>query len=266
MGIIESIVLGIVEGATEFVPVSSSGHLVLVHKLFEGTAVGSVGFDAVIQFATALAVVVYFWRDILRLIQTFFKWITGKVVAVEDSTMLLAIILGTIPALVFGLILEKKLDTVFRNVWLVAIALLAGSILMYFADRYTKQTSTLTVKKGVIIGFFQSLALFTGFSRSGATISGGLILGFTREAAARFSFLLSLPIILGSGLLKLYEMLHKGGLVNGQGLPLIISSIVAFGVGLASIHFLLNYLKNHPLKVFVWYRVVLAVVIVILLV
>ena len=265
MSLFESIILGIVQGATEFLPVSSSGHLIITRILFNGSAVGSIAYDAVLQLATVLAVLVYFWKDITKLVKTFFSWIFRKPVTKEDSVMLKAILFGTVPALILGLLLEETMDTVFRASEMVAFALLFGSVLMFLAEKYAKQIHALTPKKGFFIGLFQSLALIPGVSRSGATISGGLFLGLKRETAARFSFLLSFPIIAGSGLKKLLDLIQSGGLSGGEWSPIIVSSLVAFIVGLFAIHFLITFLKKHSLSVFIWYRVILAIGILIFL-
>ncbi|MGB8815756.1 MAG: undecaprenyl-diphosphatase UppP [Minisyncoccia bacterium] len=289
---LDLIILGFTEGITEFLPISSSGHLILIRDILGMKTNFDLSFDAVLQLATGLALVVYFWKDIWNLIKTFFSFLTfrrrsGSIPSVIESetkqsrTLILAIILGTIPAVVGGLLLQKQMDTIFRNLHLVAYVLIAGSIVMYLAELYSKHLSvlstspviasedgaiqsSLTIKKGIAIGFFQCLSLLPGFSRSGATISGGLFMGLTREQAARFSFLLSIPIIIGSGLLKLFELIHSHEL-GGLGLPLLVGSLVAFVTGLVVVHYLLRFLKSHKLNVFVYYRVILAILILILL-
>jgi len=238
--VISNVILGLVQGLTEFIPVSSSGHLILAREFL--TLHGNdLAFDAVLQFATILAVLVYFWKDLWGLL---FDWKKLRIV-----------ILATIPAVIAGVLLEDYMETVFRNVILVALTLVLGSVIMVAAEYFAKKNKELTIKNGIIIGLFQCLALVPGMSRSGMTISGGLFAGLDREAATRFSFVLSFPIIFGSGLKKAIEMpsIDAG---------LIYASIVAFLVGLAAIHFLIKYLKNHSLRVFVWYRIVLAIAII----
>lgn len=269
MNILQAVILGAVQGLTEFIPVSSSGHLILAHNILGTVSASDLSFDAVLQLATVLAVLVYFWKDLFRLLKTFVSLIFLKPVEQKEKTLLHAIIIGTIPALLLGLLLESRMETVFRNASFVALALLLGSILMFFAEKYArtnfvKQNVTITKSRGFIIGLFQSLALFSGVSRSGATISGGLFSGLTRAEATRFSFLLSFPIIFGSGLKKLFDLSELGQL-SSIGLPLVIASVVSFIVGLMSIKFLINYLKNHSLNIFVWYRIVLATVILLFL-
>ena len=260
MHIISSIILGIVEGATEFVPISSSGHLIIARDILGWNGPGGLTFDAILQLAAALALVVYFWKDIWRLIKSFFALISRKSVEHKDRVMIFAIILGTIPAVIGGLLLEKQMSTIFRSAELVAWVLLLGSAFMYFAEKIATKNKELTVGKGFWVGVFQCLALVPGFSRSGATISGGLFLGLNREDAARFSFLLSIPIILGSGAKELLGVVHTG-IVGASSLDLLAGSVTAFIVGLLAIGFLMKYLKNHTLNLFVWYRVILALVV-----
>ncbi len=233
------LLLGFIQGLTEFIPVSSSGHLILFRELF-GIHGNDLAFDAVLQFATILAVLVYFWKDLWALL---FDWKKLKI-----------IILATIPAVIVGLLLESYMETVFRNVTLLAATFILGSIIMLVAEKYAQQNKELNIKNGFVIGLFQCLALVPGMSRSGMTISGGLFTGLNREQATRFSFLLSFPIILGSGLKKLLDLpeIHS---------ELVWASAVAFVVGLASIHFLITFLRNHTLKTFAYYRIVLAIVI-----
>ncbi|MEN9622196.1 MAG: hypothetical protein RLZZ67_630 [Candidatus Parcubacteria bacterium] len=260
MNLIHSAVLGLVQGLTEFIPVSSSAHLIFVRSLLGENGATGLAFDAVLQLATILAVVIYFRKDLWRLLVSLMRWVGQKEVVETDKTMIKALIIGTIPAVVAGLLLEKYMETVFRGLPLIALTLILGSILFFVAEKYAKGDSTLTLKKGVIVGLFQCLALIPGMSRSGMTISGGLFMGLTREAAARFSFLLSFPIIFGSGLKKLLD-LYKGGLIGSIGPDLLLASAIAFVVGLISIHFLITFLKNNSLRSFAWYRIALAVVI-----
>ena len=209
MSILVAMILGFIEGATEFLPVSSSGHLIIARQIFGINTAGGLSFDAVLQLATSLALLVYFWRDIWNLAISFFDWIRGREVSDGQKTLIKVIILGTIPAVIFGLLLEKKMDTVFRNIHLVALTLILGSILFWIAERFAKQNKVLNLGRGIAVGFFQCLALVPGVSRSGATISGGLLLGLSKEEAVRFSFLLSIPVLFGSGLKKLFEVSFK---------------------------------------------------------
>lgn len=258
----DSITLGIVQGLTEFLPISSSGHLIFFRDILNLNVEYGLSFDAVLQLATTLAILVYFRKDICNLAKDFLRLITRK--EVENKVMLLAVIVGTIPALLLGLILEGYMDTIFRNSYLVAGTLFIGGLLMLLVEKVATQDKELTVKRGLIIGFFQSLALIPGMSRSGMTIAGGLFTGITREKATRFSFILAFPILLGSGLKKLYD-LNSEGVLDIVGMDLFVGSVTAFIVGLLAIHYLLKYLRSHSLRVFVWYRWIVAVLILILL-
>lgn len=222
--------------------------------------VGTLSFDAILQLATGLAVLVYFWKDILNLIIALFNWIFKKPTEEKYRSMIMPLIIGSIPAVILGMLLQKYMDTTFRGTHVVAYTLIAGAILFYLAEKYAKQDSKINYKKGFWIGVFQCFALVPGFSRSGATISGGLFTGLTREAATRFSFLLSLPIIFGSGLKKVWDLVQTGALTQVE-FPLIIGSIFAFISGLLAIHFLLKFLRNHSLNYFGVYRVLLAIII-----
>ncbi len=255
-----AIILGFVEGATEFLPISSSGHLIIARHLLGVNDLGGLTFDAVLQLATTFAIVVYFWRDIWYMVMTFKDIVLKKPVMEKDRVLLYSIIIGTIPAVVFGLLLEKYMDTVFRNVELVALTLVLGSILFWFAQQFATKDKELSLKRGVVIGFYQCLALIPGVSRSGATISGGLLSGLSQEEAVRFSFLLSIPVLLGAGLKKVLEVRHEL-FTTSYGSSLLLGSFVAFVTGLVAINFLIRYLKNNNLDVFIYYRIGLAIAI-----
>ncbi len=263
MDFFQSAILGLVQGLTEFIPVSSTGHLIIARHLLGLDLVGTISFDAILQLATGVALICYFWRDIWNIIK------------LRNTKLLLALVVGTIPAIVFGLLLEKYMDTYLRGTHVVAISLIAGSVLFYFAEKTSGNLSTLNVgtnrseslpevsfRQSLFVGLFQCLALVPGFSRSGATISGGLFNGLSREMAARFSFLLSIPIIFGSGLKKFLDIYQDGQLATLEH-SLFIAAIFAFISGLLAVHFLLKFLKNHSLNYFGVYRILLAIVILI---
>lgn len=254
---LNSILLGFVQAVTEFLPISSSGHLIIFRDLTNTQFAYGLAFDAVLQLATTLAVVVYFRKDIYRLIISFFKFCFGKLDDQADKIMIVAIIIGTIPAVFFGFLLEDLMDTTFRNSLLVAGTLILGAIVMYLADKYSKQDKEVSIKNGLVVGLFQSLALIPGMSRSGMSISGGLLMGLKREVAIRFSFLLAIPVLLGSGAKKIID-LGSTGLLSSIGSELIFGTITAFLVGLLAIKFLITYLKNNSFNIFIWYRLVLA--------
>ena len=260
MDSVSAIILGVVQGVTEFLPISSSGHLVLMHTLLGEKGGGSLAFDAVLQLATVLAVIVYFFDEIYLMVQTVMRKLGRLPVHEKDLTMVKALAIGTIPAVILGLFLESYMETIFReSPLLIAGVLVLGSMLFMYAE-YTYDNCyhdrELTPKMGWKIGLFQVLALVPGFSRSGATIAGGMLLGLSRSDAARFSFLLSVPIILGSGLKKLFELITSDIAVLWT--PLILASVTAFVVGLLSIHFMLSFVRKHTLWPFIWYRIILA--------
>ncbi len=244
------LVLGVVQGLTEFLPVSSTGHLIVVRELLPLSPNEGLAVDAVLHLATAFAVALYFRRDLVRLARSALAWVGGGVVEAVDRTLLIALVIGTLPAVVLGILFQDTIEHVFREPQWVAYALIAGSVLFFVAERVGKQQRELSVGRGFIIGLFQALALVPGISRSGATISGGLLLGLKREDAARFAFLLSFPVILGAGLLKMGEVEMSGGV--------ILAFIAAFVSGLAAISFLMKYLRTNSLDIFIVYRLILA--------
>lgn len=265
MTTLQSLLLGTVEGLTEFLPVSSSGHLIMIREWLHINTENGLAFDAIIQLGTILAAYFYFWTDIKRLAIAGWKLLTRQTSSVNehDRSLVIGIILGTIPAILLGLLLKHAMETTFRSAEIVAYMLLAGSILFVFAERYAKQTRSVpSIAQSWWIGIFQTLALIPGVSRSGATISGGLFLGLRRDMATRFSFLLSLPIITGSGLLEIISVARHGA-ADFSLFSLIIGFVTSFMFGYICIRWLMTYLKSHSLMAFVWYRCALALIILI---
>jgi undecaprenyl-diphosphatase len=233
------------------------------------TAQNALAYDAVLQLATGLAIVVYFFPDLSRLFTVFLRMVGGMATEANDKALVIAVMVGTIPALILGIFLEELMETAFRSPLLVAFVLVAGSCLLAYAEFHSgmraneniqKGDISISPKRGLLIGCFQALALIPGMSRSGATIAGGLILGLTRYEATRFSFLLAVPIILGSGGKKLLELLANESLVALT--PMLIGAGTAFMVGLIAIHFMLIFVRTHSLWPFIWYRIALALVVV----
>ncbi len=258
MDALNSALFGLLQGLTEFLPVSSTGHLVLLHEVF-GAGDNDMAFDAVLQLATVLAVVIYFRRDIFDMVNAVLRQLSRLPVNQKEITLAYALLAGTIPAIIFGLMLESYMETIFRSPLFVAGVLVAGSVLFMIAEWVyitKKRDDKVTVMKGFKIGLFQCLALMPGFSRSGASIAGGMILGLTRAEAARFSFLLAVPVILGSGLKKLLDLMMAGGSVAWG--DLAVAALVAFLAGLFAIHFMLSFVRRHTLWPFIWYRLILA--------
>lgn len=265
MSVLEAIVLGIVQGLTEFLPVSSSGHLRIVPALFGWDDPGAA-FTAVIQLGTMLAVVLYFWADLWRI---GVAWLRGLRDAEArrhpDSRMGWYLVIGTIPIGVFGVLFADQIESGARDLRLIATTLIVLGLVLLAAERVgdrRKDLDDLGVRDGVAIGLAQSLALVPGVSRSGSTISAGLFLGYDRETAARFSFLLSVPAIVGSGL---YELKEIGGADSPGAVPTLIAAVVSFIVGYAAIAWLLRWLTSHSTIVFVVYRVGLGILLVVLL-
>jgi undecaprenyl-diphosphatase len=263
VGWFEAVVLGIVQGLTEFLPVSSSAHLRIVGALAGWDDPGAA-FTAIIQIGTELAVLVYFARDIGRIVLAWLLSLVGRRKGDPDARMGWLIILGSIPIVLLGLIFQNRIETTFRDLRIVAIALVAFSLLLYWADRVgvkKGQLGDLTVGDGVIFGFAQSLALIPGVSRSGGTITAGLFIGYTREAAARYSFLLAIPAVLGSGLYEAYDSLKGDGAHTVEWGPTALATVISFGVGLSVIAWLLRYLNHGSFTPFVVYRIVVGLLV-----
>lgn len=272
MGILEAIILGIVQGLTEFLPISSSAHLRIVGDLFPNLGDPGVTFTAVTQIGTEAAVVIYFWHDIKRIIAKWFQalpfgpWKNRVPTDDPDVRMGWIVIIGSIPIVVLGLLFEDAIDSVFRNLYLTALMLALFAVILGLADRFgarKKPLESMTLRDGLILGFAQSMALVPGVSRSGGTITVGLLLGYTRSAAARVSFLLAIPAVLGSGFYRLFTDDGTGPQVGA--LPLLAATATAFVVGYAVIVWFLKLVETSSYMPFVIYRLLLAGVVVVLL-
>ncbi len=261
MDAFQAIVLGIVQGLTEFLPISSSGHLRIVPAFFGWDDPGAA-FTAVVQIGTMAAVLLYFRRDLWRIASAWVRSLRDR----EERRTLDArlgwyIILGTIPISVLGLAFKDPIETEFRSLTLIGTTLIVFGLVMLLAEKVSRrerELDSLTVRDGVVIGCAQALALVPGVSRSGATISAGLFLNFDRTAAARYSFLLSVPAVVLSGLFELRRA-GQGGLPVGA---TVVATLLAFVTGYASIAFLLRYLVRHSIGVFVGYRVILGALVI----
>lgn len=265
---IEAIILGLVQGVTEFIPVSSSAHIRVVGELLPGATDPGTAFTAISQIGTEVAVLVYFWRDIMRIIRAWIAAIAGRLSHNDpDARMGWLIIIGTIPIVVLGLLFEDAIDTVFRSMWLVATMFVVFGLVLALADSYgsrKKPLEDLSITDGVLYGLAQSLALVPGVSRAGGTISAGLFLGYTREAAARYSFLLAVPAVFGSGFYKLFQSLGEasGPYTMGQTL---LATVVGFAVGYVIIGWFLKYVSTNSYTLFVNYRILVGLAIYLLL-
>lgn len=253
--LLRSMLLGTLQGLTEFLPISSSAHLAIVPQLL-GWGDPGAAYTAVIQIGTELAVLLYFWRDIWSIGS---GWLRGLVSADARSTrewqMGWFVIIGSLPIVLLGVALKDVIEQDFRNLWVVGTTLIVLGIVLGIADRLgrrTKQLDALTMRDAVLLGGAQALALIPGVSRSGATISMGLFLGYDRAAATRYAFLLAIPAVVGAGLFELKEI-PGGDNAYGVG-PTIVGAVVAFVVGLGVIHWLLRYVSTHSFMPFVLYR------------
>lgn len=266
MGIFEAVLLGIIQGLTEFLPVSSSAHLRIASELM-GIGDAGAAFTAITQLGTEAAVVVFFWRDIVRIIGRWFQALVGRVPR-RDPDALLGwwIILGSIPIVVLGLLFQDLIDTGLRSLWFVATALIVFGLLLGWADRVGAQRFELKQmnwRHALVYGAAQSLALIPGVSRSGGTITAGRLMGYTREQAARYSFLLAIPAVFGSGGYKLVRAID-----DPSEAPLgltFVATLVAFVVALIVIGIFMKYISRGSFLPFVVYRVALGVVIITLL-
>jgi undecaprenyl-diphosphatase len=260
----QAIVLGIVQGLTEFLPVSSTAHLRIV-PAFAGWEDPGAAFTAVVQLGTMAAVLIYFRADLWRIITTWFRSLRDPALRGElDARMGWYIGLGTIPIAVFGFIFSDQIESGGRDLYLIGCALIVMGLVLLYAEHVSTRTRDLSDIRGsdaALMGFAQALALVPGVSRSGATITGGLFAGFDRESAARYSFLLSIPAVVLSGLFELRKIGDPGG---AGFLPTVLATLLAFIVGYASIAWMLRWLTSHSTVVFVIYRVALGSLVIVL--
>ena len=265
--ILKAILLGVVQGLTEFLPVSSTAHLRIIPSFFGWGDIGA-SYTAVMQVGTMIAIILYFRNDLMNMVKSTLLSLKTRDFNSKDTKLFIMIILGTIPIVILGFLLKDFIRHEFRNMYVVASSLIFFSLVLWFADRYTKKTvnmEKLGYADGLIIGFFQALALIPGASRSGSTISGAFFRNMTREDAARFSFLLSIPAVLLSGTYELFSQRAELMRADSAILSLIIATIVSGVVGYWSIGFLLSFIKKHSMNLFVIYRILFGILIIILL-
>jgi undecaprenyl-diphosphatase len=274
MDIIQAIILGIVQGATEFIPVSSSAHLVLVPWALGWPNPGLL-FDTMLHWGTLAAVVTYFWREWIAVIRAFFRslfmrgpWNSapGGRLADPDSRLAWGLILGTLPAVIVGFLFKDFIESLFGTPLAVGAFLLVTAALLAIAERIGKRERSLdqlNLPDSLVVGIGQAIAIAPGISRSGATMAAGMGRGLTREGAARFSFMLATPAILGAGVLQLYDVVRGTGTMTSSPLAVVAGTLTAAVVGYLVIRFLLNYLRRGTLYVFAAYCAVIGAIVVV---
>ncbi|MBK5232057.1 MAG: undecaprenyl-diphosphate phosphatase [Thermoleophilia bacterium] len=268
MDLLQSIILGFLQGLTEFLPISSSGHLLIFPAIFGWEDPGAA-FTAVIQLGTEAAVLIYFRQDLWNITTTWLRSLRDPTLRTDpNARMGWYLVAATVPIAILGLAFSDQIETAARNLWLVGTTLIVFGIVLGFSDNIgskKRQIEELSMRDGVLIGFAQSLALIPGVSRSGATISAGLFLGLNRAAAARFSFLLAVPAVVISGLYELSKIIKGEEAVGVPFVNIALATLVAFVTGYAVIAWFLRYLANNSFAIFVGYRLVLGSGVLILL-
>jgi undecaprenyl-diphosphatase len=265
--VVQALVMGIVQGLTEFLPVSSSGHLIVVPYLFGWTDafITSLEFSVMLHMGTLLALLVYFRSDWLRLVPAGLATIRDRSFhGDEDRRLAWLLVAATIPAAVVGFLFNDVIESSFRSVGLVAVTLVLGGLILLVADRFgakSRSIEDVTFPIAVGVGAAQALALIPGISRSGISISAARMVGMDRQSAARFAFLMATPITAGAGIFEVRKLLTGEAGVQVETVPLVVGLVAAAISGMAAIHFMLSYLRRRSLDVFVWYRFALAAVV-----
>ena len=265
---LEAIILGIIQGLTEFIPISSSAHLRLAGEIFPNANDPGAMFTAITQIGTELAVLIYFRKDIVRIISAWFTSLRGKNARNQDSQMGWLIIVGSIPIVIIGYIAQDFITNQLRSLWIIATMMVVFGLVLGAADRFgskTKELSQLNVKHGILYGLAQSLALVPGVSRSGATIAMGRFLGYSREAALRYSFLLALPAVFGSGLYELKGAISENQVAVYSLTETLVASSIAFVIGYLVIAWLLKFVTTKSFRPFIIYRVIVGTTVLALL-
>lgn len=266
--VFEAIILGIIQGLTEFIPISSSAHLRLAGEVFPNAIDPGAMFTAITQIGTELAVLIYFRKDIARIISAWFVSLSNKNARNQDSKMGWLIIVGSVPIVVIGYLAQDLITTELRSLWIIATMMVVFGLVLGAADRFggkTKELSELNVKHGILYGLAQSLALIPGVSRSGATIAMGRYLGYSREAALRYSFLLALPAVFGSGFYQLQSALSENQVAVYSLSETLVATVIAFAVGYLVIAWLLKFVTTKSFAPFIIYRVALGSAVLVLL-
>lgn len=275
MDLFQAIVLGIIQGLTEFLPISSTAHLRIIPALL-GWGDPGAAFTAVIQFGTLVAVLIYFYKDIVHITRSVVQGIvTRNILHNRDAMLGWMIAAGTVPIVIIGLTFKHAIETSLRSLYIISASMILLALVLIVAEAITrkkiaagaslKSLDALSWKDAIVVGLWQTVALIPGSSRSGTTITGGLFLGMKRETAARFSFLLSLPSVFAAGVLELVKQRQELFSADIGAVNLIVSTVIAGIVGYASIAFLLEYLKKHTTYLFIWYRIAVGVILLYLL-
>ena len=270
MQVWHAIILGVIEGITEFLPISSTGHLTIAEKILGYSISDSsiTAFTAIIQSGAVLATVVYFWKDISRVLMAWMRGLfVNKYRKNSDYKYGWAIIIGSIPIAIVGILLKDEIETVLRSLWFVAIALILWSLVMWWADKKAKQNlheEDITWRDTLAVGIAQCLALIPGVSRSGATMSAGLLRNFDRVAVTKLSFFLSIPALSAAGILQIISKHSAIGASVGW-TATIIATLISFVVAYISVAWLLKFVAKHDYSVFIWYRVIVGVLLLIAL-
>lgn len=271
MQVWHAIILGVIEGITEFLPISSTGHLTIAEKMLGYSISDSsiTAFTAIIQSGAVLATVVYFWKDISRVLMAWMRGLfVNKYRKNSDYKYGWAIIIGSIPIAIIGILFKDEIETVLRSLWFVAIALILWSLVMWWADKKAKQNlheEDITWRDTLAVGIAQCLALIPGVSRSGATMSAGLLRNFDRVAVTKLSFFLSIPALSAAGILQIISKHSAIGASVGW-TATIIATLISFVVAYISVAWLLKFVAKHDYSVFIWYRVIVGVLLLIALV
>jgi undecaprenyl-diphosphatase len=257
-----TILIGLIQGVTEFLPISSSGHLVVFHRFIQLPIKNELAFDVMLHLATLLAVVIYFRKEIIVLARAWFNSWRGK--GSRDSQIAWLLLVSAFPAAVVGAFFKDIIEFYLRSPLVVAIMLVVGAILFLIAERIGKRTRSvkqLGLIDALMIGLAQVLALVPGTSRSGITIIAGLFIGLKRESAVKFSFLMSIPIVFGAGMKNIFD-LDLGSMAGNELYILAVASLVSFAAGYAAINYLLKFVKNNSFFVFALYRIILAIIVI----
>lgn len=268
MSLLQAIILGLVQGLTEFLPISSTAHLRIAPELFGWRDPGAA-FSAVIQLGTTAAVLVYYARDLGRLAVAFFKGLAARApFATQESRLAWYVLLGTVPIGVAGLAFKDVIETSFRSLYVIACSLIVLALILWWVERrasHARSLEEMTLRDGLVVGLWQALALVPGASRSGTTITGGLARSLKRADAARYSFLLSIPATLLAGIFELKHLLESTAAERPSGLALAVGTAVAFLSGLTAIAGLIRYLQRRTMAVFIAYRIALGTALLVLL-